>query len=339
MSAARVLIADDEVNLCRVLQARLRQSGLECLVAHDGVQVLDILRSQPVDAVVLDVRLPRLNGVQLLREIRKQCPQLPCILMTAFEDPALHEEAVRLGANAVLQKPFDLEAFTELVWREVRATSPATRAHMLLHDGERVVVDLRAGSSSYAYTSRVLWQDDRTLEVEPPLAAIDAEALAQGVAIVQFVRGDGLYQFRSRARLVTAPRLALHLSKPVSIRRVQRRRYPRVVEQGVVSLAFAPPGEREAAPITLTGELYDLSRKGFSVLLSRVPPIGEEVSFQLTLPQANLTLIGQARVVSAGDVVIDRVPAVYRVGLEFIQLASAMRQALAEWLESALTRR
>lgn len=339
MSAARVLVADDSVNLCRVLCARLQQSGLQCVVAHDGVQALEIVRSQPVDVVVLDVRLPRKGGVQVLREIRREYPQLPCILITAFDDVALHEEAVQLGANAVLQKPFDLDVFAELVWREVRAASPAARSHMLLQNGEKVIVDLRVGEGSYAYTSRVLWQDDRLLEVEPPMAVLDMQTLSKGVAIVQFAREDGVYQFRSRARLSTAPRLALYLSKPISIRRLQRRRYPRVLEDGQVSLAFSPHGEREKAPLTLTGDLHDLSRGGFSVLLSQAPPVGEEAVFQLTLPKANLTLTGQARVVSTGDVIVDRVPAVYRVGLEFTRLAPAMRQALSEWLEKSLTRR
>ncbi|MDW8104029.1 MAG: response regulator [Armatimonadota bacterium] len=339
MPAARVLVADDSVNLCRVLCARLQQSGLQCIVVHDGVQALEIVRSQPVDVVVLDVRLPRKGGVEVLREIREDYPQLPCILITAFDDVSLHEEAVRLGANAVLQKPFDLEAFTDLVWREVWSVSPATGAHMLLQNGEKVIVDLRSGESSYAYASRVLWQDDRLLEVEPPVAALDMQALSKGVAIVQFARGDGVYQFRARVQLATTPRLALYLSKPISIRRLQRRRHQRVAEEGQVSLVFSPQGEREKAPLTLTGELYDLSRGGFSVLLPQAPPVGEEAAFHLTLSRANLTLTGQARVVCAGDVVVDRVPAVYRVGLEFTRLAPAMRQALSEWLEKTPARR
>lgn len=338
MSTPTVLIADDEVNLCKVLAARLQQSGLQCVIAHDGVQALEIALSQPIDVAVLDVRLPRKNGVQVLREIRRDKPQMPCILITAFDDTALHEEAARLGANAVLQKPFDLEAFTELVWREINALAPPTGAPMLLQNGEKVIVDIRRGEWSYIYTPRVISQDDRILEIEPPLAVVDSEVLSQGVAIVQFTRGDGVYQFRSPIQLATAPRQALYLRKPVSIRRLQRRRHQRVMERGQVSLVFSLRDEREAAPLTLTGELYDLSRSGFSVLLPQAPPIGEEASFQMVLPEANLTLIGQARVVGAGGLIANRVPAVYRIGLEFTRLAPAMRQALAEWIERLLQR-
>lgn len=338
MAAPVVLIADDEVNLCKVLAARLQQSGLQCVITHDGMQAIEILRSQPIDVAVLDVRLPRKNGVQVLREIRRDKPHLPCILITAFDDVELHEEAARLGANAVLQKPFDLEAFTDLVWREINAPVPKTELHMLLQDGEKVIVDIRRGEWSYTYTPRVISQDDRTLEIEPPLAVVDMEALSQGVAIVQFTRGDGVYQFRSRIQLTAAPRQTLHLRKPVSIRRLQRRRHPRVVEAGQVSLAFSSRGEREAAPLTLTGELYDLSSGGFSVLLRQAPPVGEETSFQMTLPEENLTIVGQARVVRVGEVIAERVPAAYRVGLEFTRLAPTMRQALTEWVERLLKR-
>ncbi|MGC8785531.1 MAG: response regulator [Armatimonadota bacterium] len=332
----RVLIADDEVNLCKVLAARLQQSGLQCVIAHEGVQALEILRSQPIDVVVLDVRLPRKNGVQILREIRRDNPQLPCVLITAFDDVELHEEAARLGANAVLQKPFDLEAFTELIWREISALAPMTGASMLLQNGEKVVVDIRRGEWSYTYAPRVISQDDRTLEIEPPLAVVDTEVLSQGIAIVQFTRGDGVYQFRSRIKLATTPRQALYLRKPVAIRRLQRRKHPRIVEEGQVNLAFSIREEREAAPLTVTGELYDLSHGGFSVLLSQAPPVGEEVSFQMALPEANLTLIGQAQVVHVGGMIANRVPAVYHVGLKFTRLAPAMRQALAEWVERLL---
>lgn len=336
VTAPRILIADDEVNLCKVLSARLQQSGLQTVIAHDGVQALEIVHSQPVDVVVLDMRLPRKNAVQVLREIRRDYPQLPCILITAFDDAALHEEAVRLGANAVLQKPFDLEAFTELIWREVSTLTEEAR--LLLQNGEKVIVDIRRGEWSYTYTPRVISQDDHVLAIEPPMAVLDEEVLSQGVAIVQFTRGDGVYQFRSRIKLAGAPKQALYLRKPVAIRRLQRRKHSRAVQTGQVSLGFVMWHEREAAPQTLSGELYDLSMGGFSCLVPRVPPVGEEVSFQITLPEANLTLIGQARVVRIGGVVADRVPAVYRVGLEFTKLPSAMRKALAEWMEHLLKR-
>jgi CheY-like chemotaxis protein len=331
----RILIADNEANLCKVLAARLQRTNLECVIASDGVQALEIIRSQPIDVAVLDVRLPRKTGVEVLREIRRDYPRLPCILITAFDDPTLHEEAVRLGANAVLQKPFDLDAFTDLVWREI--SSPVSGAQMLLQNGEKVLVDIYGGDVSYTYTPRVLSQDDRTLEIESPIL-IDHEVLSQGVAIVQFTRGDGVYQFRSRIQKAPTPRQSLYLRKPVSIRRLQRRKYQRVAEQGQVSLAFSFWREREVTPQTLSGDLYDLSSGGFSVLLSQAPPVGEEASFQITLSEANLTIIGQARVVRVGGMVADRIPAVYRVGLQFTQIAPAMRRALEEWLERTLKR-
>lgn len=336
MLSRTVLIADDEVNLCRVLSARLRQSGLNCITVHNGVDALEVIRTQHVDAVVLDVRLPRINGVEALCEIRREHPQLPCILITAFEDFALHEQAVHLGANAVLQKPFDIEAFTELIWRELTAPALPIGAYMLLQDGEKVVVDIRRGEWSYTYTPRVISQDDRVLEVEAPLAVIDEEALLKGVAIVQFTRGDGLYQFRSRVVLTATPRNSLCLSKPVTIRRIQRRKHPRLQEKGQASLVFSLRREREVAPLTLTGELYDLSPGGFSVILPQAPTIGDEARFQITLSEANLTIVGQARVVGAGGVITERTPAAYRIGLEFTELSPAMRHTLREWAEKSL---
>jgi len=335
VSTPRILVADNEVNLCKVLAARLQRTNLECVIAHDGVQAVEIIRSQPVDVAVLDVRLPRKTGVEVLKEIRRDRPLLPCILITAFEDPELQEEAVQLGAKAVLQKPFDLDAFIDLIWRQISA--PISETQMLLQNGEKVLVDIRRGSMSYTYTPRVISQDDRILEIESPIM-IDHEVLSRGVAIVQFTRGDGMYQFRARIEMAPMPRQSLYLRKPVSIRRLQRRKYQRVMEQGQVSLAFSLRREREVTPQTLSGDLYDLSRGGFSVLLPQAPPVGEEASFQMTLPAASLTIVGQARVVRVGSMVADRIPAVYRVGLQFTKIAPAMRRALEEWLERTLKR-
>ena len=336
MSRPKVLVADNEANLCKVLAARLERSNMQCLIAQDGLQALEAIRSEPVDLAVLDVRLPRKNGVEVLREIRRSYPQLPCILITAFDDANLHEEAVQLGVNAILQKPFDLDAFIDLIWQEI--STPAAGARMLLQNGEKVLVDIRGPEVSYSYTPRVISQDDRVLEIESPMSVIDLEALTQGVAIVQFARGDGVYQFRSRVERAPALRQSLYLRKPLSIRRLQRRRYQRIIEQGQVTLAFSLWREREVTPQTLNGDLYDLSSGGFSVLLPHAPPIGEEASFQMTLPEANLTLVGQARVVRAGGVIADRIPAVYRVGLQFTKLAPVMRRALEEWLDRTLKR-
>jgi len=335
VSTPRILVADNEVNLCKVLAARLQRTNLECVIAHDGVQAVEIIRSQPVVLAVLDVRLPRKTGVEVLREIRRDHPLLPCILITAFEDPDIHEEAVQLGAKAVLQKPFDLDAFIDLIWSQISA--PTSETHMLLQNGEKVLVDIRGGGMSYTYTPRVISQDDRILEIESPIM-IDHEVLSRGVAIVQFTRGDGVYQFRSRIEIAPMPRQSLYLRKPISIRRLQRRKYQRAMEQGQVSLAFSLRREREVTPQTLSGDLYDLSRGGFSVLLPQAPLVGEEASFQITLPEASLTIVGQARVVRVGGMVADRIPAVYRVGLQFTRMTPAMRHALEEWLEKTLKR-
>lgn len=229
MSTPRILVADNEVNLCKVLAARLQRTNLECVIAHDGVQAVEIIRSQPVVLAVLDVRLPRKTGVEVLREIRRDHPLLPCILITAFEDPDIHEEAVQLGAKAVLQKPFDLDAFIDLIWSQISA--PTSETHMLLQNGEKVLVDIRGGGMSYTYTPRVISQDDRILEIESPIM-IDHEVLSRGVAIVQFTRGDGVYQFRSRIEIAPMPSQSLYLRKPISIRRLQRRKYQRAMEQG-----------------------------------------------------------------------------------------------------------
>lgn len=107
-----VLIADDEEAICFSLARELRRQGIVPFVAADGPTALKLFQEHEdvIDAVFLDVRMPRLDGPGTLAAMRRIDPALRCCLMTAFNETALQDEK---GAPAVelLKKPFDLDAF------------------------------------------------------------------------------------------------------------------------------------------------------------------------------------------------------------------------------------
>lgn len=109
-----ILIADDEEVICFSLSRELRRRGLTVFVVADGVEALAMFRAhvEAIDAVILDVRMPRLGGRETLRSLRRLNPGLRCCLMTAY-DPAPGDDAD--GTVEVLRKPFDLDAFVRVV--------------------------------------------------------------------------------------------------------------------------------------------------------------------------------------------------------------------------------
>jgi len=115
-----VLIVDDEANMRRVLSALLERKGYKVLDAGDGEQALSILASEPVDALLTDLKMPRMNGLELLDSARRAYPQLPVILLTAHGTVGSAVEALKRGAFDYLTKPFDPEEIQQVVEKAVR---------------------------------------------------------------------------------------------------------------------------------------------------------------------------------------------------------------------------
>lgn len=104
----RVLIADDERDFCQMLAEYLAPRGIEVVEASDGFETLRHVSRGGFDAVLLDLRMPRLGGIDALKRIRAFDPTLPVIVVTAAIEPELHRQSRALGARAVFQKPIAL---------------------------------------------------------------------------------------------------------------------------------------------------------------------------------------------------------------------------------------
>lgn len=108
--SSRVLIVDDEEKLLVLLRHNLEQLGFEVEVARDGTQALRMLRRDPAfDAVVTDILMPECDGIELLTSIRKDFPDIKVIATSAPGNDLFLESAAVLGADAILEKPFDTE--------------------------------------------------------------------------------------------------------------------------------------------------------------------------------------------------------------------------------------
>lgn len=108
-NGARVLIVDDDAPTLRVLSRFLRQRAYEPILASSGAEALEVVSMGPLDAVLLDLNMPGLNGIDVLSLIRRRRPCLPVIVVSGVIDVQLAQEAFRDGAFDYLVKPFHLE--------------------------------------------------------------------------------------------------------------------------------------------------------------------------------------------------------------------------------------
>lgn len=120
----RLLLIEDDEEVAQVLSEAFGADGHETTIKHSGEDGLDYLRSERPDAVVLDVRLPRLNGVAVLRQIRSTDLVLPVIIMTGLATPGEIAEVRRLGVTEIIEKPEILRHFSEALARIATRGSP-----------------------------------------------------------------------------------------------------------------------------------------------------------------------------------------------------------------------
>ncbi|MBW2273375.1 MAG: sigma-54-dependent Fis family transcriptional regulator [Deltaproteobacteria bacterium] len=109
MRRTHVLVVDDEELYRRALERILVRVGHNVLMARDAGEAMGIVSSQPVDLVLCDVKMPGINGLELVRQIHEVEPDLPCIVITGYSSAENSVEALRAGAFWYLEKPFEQE--------------------------------------------------------------------------------------------------------------------------------------------------------------------------------------------------------------------------------------
>ena len=106
----RILVAEDDALLAATVKEFLTQEGFCVAVSHDGQEALEIASKKKIAALLTDLRMPRLDGVALVRRLRENCPELPIVVMTGFAPPdwrsTLEQEGE--GPLVLLKKPIRL---------------------------------------------------------------------------------------------------------------------------------------------------------------------------------------------------------------------------------------
>jgi len=127
MSNPDILIADDDVHICQLLQLYLKKEGFSVSVRYRGDDALDAYRQEGPKLVILDVMMPGLDGWEVLRQIR-QTGETPILMLTAKSDTADKVKGLGLGADDYMGKPFDPQELVARVKALLRRTSGRSEA-------------------------------------------------------------------------------------------------------------------------------------------------------------------------------------------------------------------
>ncbi|RIC94243.1 response regulator, partial [Escherichia coli] len=104
-----ILVVDDDISHCTILQALLRGWGYNVALANSGRQALEQVREQVFDLVLCDVRMAEMDGIATLKEIKTLNPAIPVLIMTAYSSIETAVEALKTGALDYLIKPLDFD--------------------------------------------------------------------------------------------------------------------------------------------------------------------------------------------------------------------------------------
>jgi two-component system KDP operon response regulator KdpE len=152
----KVLVVDDEPPIRKLLRMGLSTQGYQTLDASNAKAALDLMAEKP-DLVILDLGLPDMQGLDLLREIRAQREELPIVVLSSRGDEAAKVEALDLGADDHVTKPFGME--------ELLARMRAALRHQLQVQGERPI--FKAGDLSVDLVRRIVQIRDEEVKLSP----------------------------------------------------------------------------------------------------------------------------------------------------------------------------
>lgn len=139
----RILIVDDEEDLVTFLAHRLRKRGLEVTTALEGAAALEIAANQKFDVALVDLKMPGIDGIQVMEQLRRMQPYVEIIMLTGHGSHDSAWEAGRLQAFRYLLKPYDFDDLCELV-----LTAANQRRRRMQQDFDARLSDLMSSTTS-----------------------------------------------------------------------------------------------------------------------------------------------------------------------------------------------
>lgn len=152
----RLLIAEDERPLRALLAEELQEEGREIRLAANGLEALELIKKEPFDLLITDIRMPGMSGIELLKESKKWQPKLLAIVITGYATLETAIQALREGAYDYIRKPFSLEEL------RVSVDNACTRI-VLERENERLLEDLKKAYARLKELSQAVSSEPRDL--------------------------------------------------------------------------------------------------------------------------------------------------------------------------------
>lgn len=341
MSEIGVLLVEDERLLDRVVADALRTIGVPCETVCSEAEAIERLTQRPYTLAILDLRIQEGSGVTVLRHARNLYSDLPVVVITAYTTDDEVADALALGVDALLYKPFDIDTLLNtvraLLTQPTRRTEPpaptpsspeSPRELRWLEVG--ALATLRA--TAHTTLGRIHQADDlfvsvRTEPIEPPHPTR---------WLVEWTGSDALYRFVGRVEQAHAleQEILWVLRLPRLIRRIQRRRHPRIPLTGKAFVSVTGRVQRATE-----ATVVDLSQGGACLTLTE-PPMRNaalylEIHAQSELGPIRFQAEGAVRSILAYT---QQGEPRYRVGVQLQHLPSETAQHLRQLNITRLTR-
>ena len=141
MSMAKIMVADDDKNICELLRLYLEKEGYTVTLAHDGETAVEQFSAEAPDLILLDIMMPRLDGWQVCREIRKKS-NVPIIMITAKSEVFDRIQGLEMGADDYIVKPFEMKELIARINAVLRRTEiPEDTRKRLVFDKLEINLD------------------------------------------------------------------------------------------------------------------------------------------------------------------------------------------------------
>lgn len=114
----RILVADDEMSIRLLYSEELREEGYEVFTASNGREALEVVEKEPLDLIILDIKMPEMNGIEVLRRIKEQHPDLPVLLSSAYSE--YKQDFGTWASEEYLVKSSDLEDLKAAVRKHLK---------------------------------------------------------------------------------------------------------------------------------------------------------------------------------------------------------------------------
>ncbi len=184
----RILVVDDDSGTTETLGDILEAKGYEVEIASGGLQALTLVQASHHDVIFLDIKMPQMNGVEVLRRVKALRPITTVIMMTAYALPELTAEAERLGALAILAKPLPLDRILQFL-EELAPAKPV----LIVEENRTLATGLQEFLQTHGYPATCVETVAQAIEVvqrcRPDVILLDLRALlSDGAEVLRAIR-------------------------------------------------------------------------------------------------------------------------------------------------------